>query len=144
MFSRSYQQIASKIAMFLVVFASLAPSISHALAAQNNNSSFLQEICSSNGTKKIVVQTVTTQGQQLATVFETKNSNENTPASTVLHLEHCPFCSAGAANVAIAPPSIAWIFMLAEQAKAIHHDYVTPLQTNYLQTAHPTRAPPIL
>lgn len=128
--------------MFAVVFASVAPSVSHALATQNNGS-FLQEICSSNGTKKVVIQTVTTQGQQLSTVFETKNSQENTPASAALHLEHCPFCGAGAVNIAIAPAP-AWILMLAEQAKSIHNDYVTPQQPSFIQTAHPTRAPPVL
>ncbi|MFM9834483.1 MAG: DUF2946 domain-containing protein [Methylophilaceae bacterium] len=137
-----YRQVISKIAMFLVVFASLAPSVTHALATHSNGS-FLQEICSSNGIKKIVIQTITTHGQQLTTVFDTKNSNENTPASNALHLEHCPFCSAGAVNVAVAPNS-PWVFMLAEQAKAIDFDYVTPVQPSYIQTAHPTRAPPVL
>jgi len=142
MFLHRYRQVISKIAIFLVVFASLAPSVTHALATHSNGS-FLQEICSSNGIKKIVIQTITTHGQQLTTVFDTKNSNENTPASTALHLEHCPFCSAGAVNVAAAPNS-AWVFMLADQAKAIDFYYVTPVQPSYIQTAHPTRAPPVL
>ena len=142
MLVRSYQQFVSKIAIFLVLFASLAPSVSHAIAVHNTGS-FLQEICSSNGVKKIVIQTITTHGQKFATVFDAKTSNENTPASTSLHLEHCPFCSAGAANVAIAP-NTAWVLMLAEQAKSIDFDYVTPVQSSYIQTAHPTRAPPVL
>lgn len=142
MFLYHYRQVISKIAMFLVVFASLAPSVTHALATHSNGS-FLQEICSTNGIKKIVIQTITTHGQQLTAVFDTKTSNENTPASTALHLEHCPFCSAGAANVAVAPNNV-WILMLAEQAKAIDFDYVTPVQPSYIQTAHPTRAPPVL
>ena len=86
MYSHRYQQILSKIAIFLVIFASFAPSISHGMAARNNNSSFLQEICSSNGTKKIVIQTITTQGQQLSAVFQAKIPQSNTPASTVLQL----------------------------------------------------------
>ena len=141
MLLRSYQRITSKIAIFLVVFASLAPSASHALAAQSNGS-FLQEICSSNGIKKIVIQTITTKGQQLSTVFDAKNSQQ-TPASTALHLEHCPFCGAGVVNIAIAPAP-AWILMLAEQAKTVPYVNVTPFQTAFLQTAHPTRAPPVL
>ena len=142
MFSLRYQQIISKVAMFLVLFAALAPSISHALAAQNNNSSFLQEICSSDGSKKIVIQAITTHGQQLATVLESKSPNQNKPVSAAHHFEHCPFCSAGAANLAIAPATAIWVFMLAEQARAINFEYVTPLQTTYHQTAHPSRAPP--
>lgn len=144
MYSHRYQQILSKIAIFLVIFASFAPSISHGMAARNNNSSFLQEICSSNGTKKIVIQTITTQGQQLSAVFQAKIPQSNTPASTVLHLEHCPFCGSAVANIAIAPPSTAWIFMVAEQAKAIHYNDITPVPTAFLQTTHLTRAPPAL
>ena len=142
MLTQKLLRFTGKIAMFLVVFASLAPSISHALAAQSNGS-FLQEICSSNGSKKIVIQIVTSQGQQLSTVLDSKAPVENAPTSVTHHLEHCPFCSAGAANLAIAPAP-AWVLMLAEQAKSIHFDYATPVQTVVLQTAHPSRAPPVL
>ena len=144
MLLRSYQQITSRIAIFLVLFASLAPSISHAIATQNKGSSFLQEICSRDGIKKIVLQTVTTQGQQFATVLDAKSPTEHSQSSAVAHLEHCPFCGSAVANVAIASPSTAWVFMLAEQAKSIDFDYVTPVQPSYIQTAHPTRAPPVL
>jgi hypothetical protein len=142
MFISRYRQFISKIAMFLVVFASLAPSVTHALATHTNGS-FLQEICSSNGTKKIVIQTITTHGQQLTAIFDSKTSNENTPASTSLHLEHCQFCNAGVASAAIAPGH-SWVLMLAEQAKSIDIDYTTPFQPSYIQIAHPTRAPPVL
>ena len=142
MFMSRYRQFISKIAMFLVVFASLAPSVTHALATHSNGS-FLQEICSSNGTKKIVIQTITTHGQQLTAEFDTKNTNENNPASTSLHLEHCPFCNVGIANGVVAPNN-AWILMLAEQAKSIEFNYITPIQPRYTQSAHPTRAPPVL
>lgn len=141
MLTQKLLRLTSKIAMFLVVFASLAPSVSHALSAQNS-SSFLQEICSTNGAKKVVIQTITTQGQQLSAVFETKNTAPS-PTSAAHHLEHCPFCSAGAANIAIAPEP-PWILALRAADKTTHIDYATPLQTSYYQTAHPSRAPPAL
>ena len=75
MFNRRIQRFISKIALFLVVFASLAPSVSHAMAAQNNGS-FLQEICSVNGLKKVVIQTINTKGKQISAVFETKNAQK--------------------------------------------------------------------
>jgi len=142
MLTQKILRFTSKIAMFLVVFASLAPSVSHALAAQKSGS-FLQEICSSNGTKKVVIQTITTKGQQLSTVFEAKNSQEKSPASSTHHLEHCSFCSAGAANVAITP-NAAWVLALAEQAKSVSSVYISPSQPSYIQTAHSPRAPPTL
>lgn len=143
MLTQKLLRLTSKIAMFLVMFASLAPSVSHALAAQNNSASFLQEVCSSNGTKKIIIQILTTQGKQLATVLDSKAPADNTPASFSHHMEHCPFCSAGAANVAIAPVS-AWILVLAKQVEKIDFNYVLPVQPGYIQTAHPSRAPPTL
>jgi hypothetical protein len=141
MLRRKILKLVSKIAIFLVVFASLAPSVSHALAVQNSGS-FLQEICSTNGTKKVVIQTMTTKGQQLPTVFETKNS-QPTPESVSHHLEHCPFCAAGAVNIAIAPAP-AWILLLQAQANTIDFDYAAPVQPSFIQTAHPSRAPPVL
>ena len=141
MLTQKLLRFTSKIALFLLVFASLLPSVSHAFAAQSNGS-FLQEICSTNGSKKIVIQTITSKGQQLSTVFETKNSQQ-TPVSSALHLEHCPFCGASAANIAIAPAP-AWILALRADAKSIDFDYDTPSQPFYLQTAHPSRAPPAL
>ena len=140
MFNRRIQRFISKIALFLVVFASLAPSVSHAMAAQNNGS-FLQEICSVNGLKKVVIQTISTKGKQISAVFETKNTQQKVPASLTLHLEHCPFCGAAAANIAIAPAP-AWSLLLQAQAKSVNQEYSTPFQSSVLQTAHPSRAPP--
>ena len=144
MFSKRAQHFIGKVTLFLVVFASLAPSVSHALAAQSKDASFLQEVCSSDGSKKIIIQTITTHGQQISTIFDAKTTQESAPQSIGHHFEHCPFCSAGAANLAITPPSSAWVLMLAQQAESIDFDYVTPFQPFYLQTAHPSRAPPAL
>ena len=147
MLSQKLFRWVNKVALFAIVFASLAPSISHALAAQTGTS-FAQEICSSNG-KKITIQVLTTKGQQLATQLVAKDigaklADKTTPAGLQHHLQHCPFCSATAANLAIVPPSTAWLLMLAQQAKAINNNYATPFQPLYLQTTHPSRAPPAL
>ncbi len=144
MFLRRYQPIIHRVAIFLVLFASLAPSISHVLAVQNKNNSFLQEVCSNDGTKKIVLQILTTQGHQVSRIFDTKKAAESSPASTVLHLEHCPFCGGVIADIAITPLSTAWVFMLAEQVNSIAFEDLIPLQSSHLQTAHPSRAPPVL
>ena len=67
-------KLLNTIALFAIVFASLAPSISHALAAKNGTS-FAQEICTSNG-QKISIQVITTQGQQLTTELSVKNDEQ--------------------------------------------------------------------
>ena len=135
-------QLVSKLAIFLVLFASLAPTVSHALSARNNNN-FLQEICSSNGTKKIVIQILTTQGQQLATVLNVKKNLPTNQETAAHHFEHCPFCNTGATYLAIAPAS-AWVLNLVEQSNEINSDYATPVQSTDIQTAYLTRAPPVL
>lgn len=140
MYFASIQKTISKIAILLVFFASIAPSISHAIAAQHGVS-FLQEVCTINGTKKIVIQTITTHGKKLKTVLNAKTNEKSINAT--LHLEHCPFCSINMADTAV-PPNTAWILMLAEQAKSIRFDAYQPLPYRYIQTAHPTRAPPAL
>ena len=147
MLSKKLSRLINKLALVAIIFASIAPSISHAIAAQTGTS-FAQEICSSNG-KKITIQVLTTKGQQLATQLVAKDigaklADKTTPTGLQHHLQHCPFCGAAAANVVIPFSSTAWIFMLAEQAKAINNNYATPFQPLYLQTTHPSRAPPAL
>lgn len=80
-----------KVALFAIIFASLAPSISHALAAQQGVNSFAQEICTTNG-EIITIEVVTTQGQQLSTELGAAEE-PSSPASVVHHLNHCPFCA---------------------------------------------------
>lgn len=138
MFSNNIQNKISKIAMFLVLFATLAPSISHAFAA-HRGVSLLQEICTTNGTKKIVIQTITTHGQKLETTL-TKASSEKSINAT-LHLEHCPFCSISIENVATAT-NTTWMLKLAQQAKTIAFLEDVPLPNHFFKTPQPTRAPP--
>ncbi|MGQ0442199.1 MAG: DUF2946 family protein [Methylophilaceae bacterium] len=118
MFSCRYQLLISKIAVFLVLFASLAPSVSHAIMAQNNSGSFLQEVCTSTG-EKVVVQVVTSKGKQLATVFETTQQKKSTPATIVHHLEHCPFCANPSTDAVIQAPHALIVAILAAQAQHI-------------------------
>ncbi len=91
-----------KVALVAMIFASLAPSISHALASQNNAKGFLQEICSASG-QRLFIQVVTTQGQQLQMALDVKPDQQ--PTSISHHLEHCPFCHAGIADVMLPAPN---------------------------------------
>ena len=71
MLSKKLFSFLHKIALFTIVFASLAPSVSHAVAAQNGNNSFTQEICTNSG-KVISIQVLTTKGQQFSVDFTVK------------------------------------------------------------------------
>ncbi len=107
----------NKVALFAIVFASLAPSISHALAAQQGISTFAQEVCTTNGTK-ITIQVLTTKGQQLATELPAQTS-EKSPAGIQHHLQHCPFCANPSTDAATQASHAPIIAILAAQAQQI-------------------------
>ncbi len=125
------------IALFAIIFASLAPSISHALAAQNNTNSFAQAVCTSKG-EKVVIQVVTTKGKQLATEFVMSKSSSKTMP---MHLEHCPFCSS-AATIANLPATNVLIIALLEVTAQQLAQYTTPAVISPQHKAPPAQAPP--
>lgn len=106
-----------KVALFAVVFASLAPSISHALAAKQGINNFAQQICTTDG-KKITIAVVTTKGQQLATELTTAET-EQAPRNIVSHLNHCPFCANPSVDAAIEAPHAFVVQLLTAQAEQI-------------------------
>ncbi len=139
MFSQKLFKLINKIALFAIVFASLAPGISHALAAKNGTS-FAQEICTTSG-KKISIQVTTSQGQLLTTEFSVKSEQ---PAQNVsMHLEHCPFCSAGVA-AAILPSQPLVIIQLLEITAQKAAKYATPTVASRHYNHPPGQAPPHL
>ncbi len=133
-------RIINKIALFAIVFASLAPSISHALAAQNNANSFLQEVCSSAG-KKVVIQVVTTHGQHLATEFTI--NKPQAPKSLDMHFEHCPFCASHAVATALPSDNLEIIALLEVSAQKAA-EYTTPVFASHTYVSPPAQAPPSL
>lgn len=107
----------NKVALFAIVFASLAPSISHALSA-TNNTSFAQEVCTTGGTK-ITIQVLTTKGKQLATELPAQSTENKAPTGIQHHLQHCPFCANPSTDAAIQAPHAPIIAILAAQAQHI-------------------------
>ena len=133
----------NKIALFAIVFASLAPSISHALAAANNTS-FAQEVCTTSGTK-ITIQVLTTKGKQLATElpaqFTENNNQDKAPAGIQHHLQHCPFCANPSSDATIVSSHAPIIAILETQAQriAVNHQEVLP---RFSVLPPPAQAPP--
>jgi len=128
-----------KIALFAVVFASIAPSVSYALAAQQGGNSFVQEICTTGG-ETITIKVVTRQGKQLSTELNTEKQAPS-PANIAHHLNHCPFCSSPNTDNAIeAPlaPIIATLEMQAQQL-AVSTQVVLP---RFSVLPPPAQAPP--
>ncbi len=127
------------IALLAIIFASVAPSISHALAAQNNSNSFAQEVCTSTG-EKVVIQVITTKGKQLATEF---TLTKTAPKSMSMHLEHCPFCG-NAATAASLPASNALIIAKLEATAQQLAEYSSPIVVSHPYVSPPSQAPPSL
>ena len=133
-------KLISKIALCAIVFASLAPSISHALAAKSGTS-FAQEICTSNG-QKISIQVITNLGQQLTTELSVKN-NEQPNKNISLHLEHCPFCASHVVAAGLHSTHLeitARLEITAQKAAK----YAAPVLASCHHKTPPSQAPPHL
>ncbi len=140
MLSKKLFMLMHKIALFAIVFASLAPSISHAVAAQNDTNSFTQEVCSASG-KTISIKVVTTKGQQLSVDFALKQSPKQ--QNIAMHLEHCPFCG-GHFSAATLPASNAIIIAQLAVTAQKTAEYASPVFTNHNYVSPPAQAPPSL
>lgn len=131
----------NKIALFAIVFASLAPSISHALQA-NSSAGFAQEVCTTSG-EKITIQVLTTKGQQLATELPAQTSQNKSPTGIQHHLQHCPFCANPSTDAAIQAPHAPIIAILAAQAQHIAATSQVVLP-RFSVLPPPAQAPPAL
>jgi hypothetical protein len=132
MFSLRTKRLASLIAIMAVVFASLAPSISHAFPAKNKQANVLQELCSAQGAKRFVAVDLAVDTQ--------KAPSQNQVA---MHFEHCPYCTMHAGSVAMTPSSIT--LFLAE-INAIEHIQTDAqaLPSSFYQVTPPSHAPPAI
>ena len=139
MLSKRLFRFIHRIALFAIFFASVAPSISHALAAQNNTNSFKQEICTSTG-EKVVIQVLTTKGKQLSTEFVVSKSS---PKTMAMHLEHCPFCSSAAIAASLPATNTLIIAVLTATAQKIAQ-YAAPTVATRPYVSPPSQAPPTL
>jgi hypothetical protein len=141
MLSKKLFRWVNEVALFAIVFASLAPSISHALQA-NGGGGFAQEICTTSG-EKITIQVVTTKGQQLATEFSQQSSNDKTPTGIQHHLQHCPFCANPSTDAALEAPHTPIIAILTAQAQHISATSQAVL-SRFSALPPPAQAPPTL
>ena len=139
MLSQKLFRWVNKFALFAIVFASLAPSISHALAAANNTS-FAQEVCTTSGAK-ITIQVLTTKGKQLATELPAQSTENKAPTNIQHHLQHCPFCANPSTDIVIQTAHAPIVAMLTAQAQQIaaSAQVATP---HFSTLPPPAQAPP--
>ena len=130
-----------RIALLAIVFASLVPSISHALAGQGSTSSFMQEVCGVAG-KKVFIQVITTQGNKIETSLNINTSGKSKTINQ--HINHCPFCHTGVSDIAVHDYNPAFTAYLEAQENAVRIDDIVFVQPQFIQSAHLSRAPPVL
>ena len=132
MFIRYAKTFTSWIAILAVVFASLAPSISHAFPAKNNQPTLLQELCSAQGAKRFIAVDLAVDTQ--------KAPIQN---QTAMHFEHCPYCSTHAGTVAITTTPITLFLAKINATEHIQTD-AQVLPTSFYQVTPPSHAPPAI
>lgn len=130
MLTRHAKRLTSWIAILAVIFASLAPSISHAFSTKNNQATLLQELCSAQGAKRLIAVDLAVDTQQ--------SPSQNQAA---MHFEHCPYCASHAGSVAITSTPVA--LFLAE-INAVEHIQIDAdaLPASFYQVTPPSHAPP--
>ena len=89
--NRYWNRVAARIALFAVLLATLAPTISHAVAAATGANDHWVQVCVGTGVKLVKLDS---------------NGVPQTPAPTASHLEHCPFCLNHIGAVGILPAAI--------------------------------------
>jgi len=88
--TKATHRFASWIACFAILMASLAPSISHAVAAAKSVPNAWMEICTVTGSKMVMVDA-------------DQNSQTPAPVEKTMHFEHCPFCLNHAVQAGMPP-----------------------------------------
>lgn len=134
MFSKHLRLFVSKAILMVMVFASLAPTVSHAFANKNGDKNVWQEICTVQGTKRIAA----------SFILEAK---ESSPASksnpSAMHFEHCPFCLNHAAVDALPYFNNPAVVVLEEGRFYFQTAYLALVLTAIHLSDNPSRAPPL-
>lgn len=125
--------------MMVMIFASLAPTVSHALVSMTGNQSFSQKVCTTSG-NTIVIQVKTTLGKQQATALPVKGTAQQTAEN---HFEHCPFCMSHSS--AALPSTYNTSLVAVDEGRIfLQTPYLAPVLSALHHSAHPSRAPPTL
>jgi hypothetical protein len=87
------------LAVFVAVFAALAPTVSHAIALAQGNTGGGIEICTSEGMRFVAAEPAPS------------SADSETGSKSALSLSHCPFCLHTTDRVAPPPHPVAYLFL---------------------------------
>jgi hypothetical protein len=126
--NRMTRRFTAWVACFAILLASLAPSISHALAAATAPGAYWTEICSAAGLKSIKVESG-------------KTSDSSSPAKHGLHFENCPFCQTHADSLVL-PPASALVPLVVSASFPLPSLFYQSPRPLFVWASAQSRAPP--
>ncbi len=142
MFSKRLRLFVSKAILIVMVFASLAPTLSHAFANNTGPKNVWQEICTLQGTKRIAAGfTLNSKDSALSSSSNPASNPSSMP--TAMHFEHCPFCLNHATPAASPAVDNLSLTLLDTGKFYLQPNYLAPVLTALLLSDHPSRAPPL-
>lgn len=89
MLKLDHRRIISWVAIAAVLFAALAPTLSHVFPVKNMPQTLWQKLCTAQGTKL------------LASNTQNEPLQDSAPGKVGMHFEHCPYCFTHAGSVGL-------------------------------------------
>jgi len=122
---RVHNKIASWMAIFAVLVAFFAPTLSQAMSADNHANVIYQKVCSEHGSKVIPIELPSGKHDGM-----------------VGHAGHCAFCCTGAHTPMLGSNSISFVVAVIESKAWVLPAYDSPVVQSIYQDSHSPQAPP--
>ncbi len=126
---RTRKKLTAVIAVFAILLVSLAPSISHALAAANGNSEIWVEICSATGSRMVKLD-------------DTALPDPGKPEPAASHVANCLYCLTHVDSLAPLPETriVVPVLSLETDLPPLYFNSPRPL---FIWAKGQPRAPPV-
>ena len=126
MFKRMTNRLAAWMAMFAILFAFFAPTVSQAVSVDDHANVIYQKVCTEQGTKIVPLEMPA--GKH--------------PGSMASHLGHCALCGTSAHTPVINASVNSPVFLNRQDFESLASLYIAPAIKTYQQLSHPPQAPP--
>ena len=123
---KAYQnRLASWMAIFAILFAFFAPTVSQAMSADDHSNVIYQKVCTEHGSKVIPIE------------LPSKHHD-----GMLGHSGHCAFCCTSAHTPIVSTSSAVIVVSSNESQVWITPAYDSPVVQTTYQVSHPPQAPP--
>lgn len=128
MFKRMTNRLAAWMAMFAILFAFFAPTVSQAVSLDDHVKVIYQKVCSEQGSKVIPVD-----------LPSGKHSG-----GMALHVGHCALCCSASHTPVVSAGLNLFEFSTQQVSESLAALYIAPAIKSYQQLSHPPQAPPVI